>query len=511
MILSGIAGKGSGKLGSQVYSSVAGQQVVRAYQPIVANPNTTLQVNTRARFKLMSQLSAVFSPILAYRKKGAQTPRNQFVKRNFDSTTGNDGQVIISLENLQITGGTAGLPGIHAVRDGLGHLTLSLVADAGTTVSRVVYVIFKKTGTAQMQLIGSVVANEPGADGLFPITVADVAGDLVLYAYGILDMNTAASAAYGNYTVNSGEDIARLVMTRKMTFTNYRFTRTRGCQLNANETEIESAGPRDARVFVTPSGSGTVTGFGKYQRGETITIQAIPEPGNSFIGWLQNGTTEYVAYSPTLIFEADGLVDLVAIFQNPESSTGGLNGEEQTNPLPSNAVVTIDLTVQNVASGLVDLDTSFDTIEVDGLLDIDELVFVPEGSFYGNDDNATFEWDGTKFLLTASGSGNGAVYFNGMVWFYIDTMPWVNPYPEAEVKCDNVAIPITSQEVAIATEPDYVTIQGLTEDEVVTAIHDDQEVAFEYDENTWHNRDTGIDLPLAVYVNDELWFTLIEE
>ena len=81
MKLSGIAGTGSGKLGSQVYASVAGEQIVRNYQPKVSNPNTTKQVNQRSRFKLMSQLSAAMASVIVIPKEGMRSSRNLFSKK----------------------------------------------------------------------------------------------------------------------------------------------------------------------------------------------------------------------------------------------------------------------------------------------------------------------------------------------------------------------------------------------------------------------------------------------
>lgn len=43
-------GKGRGKLGELVLSQLNGQQISRAYQPVVANPKTSLQTNQRAIF-----------------------------------------------------------------------------------------------------------------------------------------------------------------------------------------------------------------------------------------------------------------------------------------------------------------------------------------------------------------------------------------------------------------------------------------------------------------------------
>lgn len=508
MILTGMAGKGSGKLGSQVYSSVMGQQVVRAYQPNVANPNTTLQVNVRARFKLMSQLSAVFAPILAYRRKGSTSARNLFVKRNFDATSGNDGQAIISLENIQITSGTAGLPGIHAVRDGLGNLTISLVADTGSTISRVVYVIFKKTGAAQLQLMNSVVVGYIGTPNRFPATIEDIEGDLVIYAYGMLDTDARATAAYGNYAVNSGEDIAHLVMSRMLSYNNYRFTRTRGIQLNANELEISSAGPNDVRVFLTPSGEGVVSGYGIYDKGEEVTIQAIPAEGSSFVGWLQNGTSNFVGYSPTLIFDAESLVDLVAVFYNPNSTTGGLNGEEMTNPLPYSQEVSIDGTNVDISLGFVDLDASFDEIEIPDEVDSHQIVFVPKGSSYGDADNIAFEWDDNVYSMSQTNTGSGVVYRDGLIWFYIDTEPWENPYPDAKLLVDGSLVAITSESVLLDAAPDFIYIQDIGADNVVTAAHEGEDVPFRKEGDDWRNDNTGPDMPLDIFVNGTLWITI---
>ena len=74
-----ILGKMKGKIGNIVVSSVNGQVVGREYNPNVTNPNTLMQQNTRSKFKLASQLSAAMAPVIAIRKDGAKSTRNQFV------------------------------------------------------------------------------------------------------------------------------------------------------------------------------------------------------------------------------------------------------------------------------------------------------------------------------------------------------------------------------------------------------------------------------------------------
>ena len=78
-------GKTMGKIGSIVFSTSGGYTIAREYNPHVSNPNTTAQVNQRARMKLMSQLSAALSPVIAMTKEGLVSKRNKFTKKNFDA------------------------------------------------------------------------------------------------------------------------------------------------------------------------------------------------------------------------------------------------------------------------------------------------------------------------------------------------------------------------------------------------------------------------------------------
>lgn len=54
----GLVGTMSGRIGNMVYSKKNGITIARSYQPQVANPNTQMQVYTRARLKAASQTAA---------------------------------------------------------------------------------------------------------------------------------------------------------------------------------------------------------------------------------------------------------------------------------------------------------------------------------------------------------------------------------------------------------------------------------------------------------------------
>lgn len=83
MKLNGMAGKGSGKLGSMVYAVIDGTQVVREYNDRVRNPNTAKQVLQRARFSVLTKVAAQLSDSLLFQgRKSMVTNRNAFIKAN---------------------------------------------------------------------------------------------------------------------------------------------------------------------------------------------------------------------------------------------------------------------------------------------------------------------------------------------------------------------------------------------------------------------------------------------
>lgn len=59
--------RAKGKLGGVVYQQYEGMQISREYQPVVKNPQTTKQVENRAKFKTSSQIVAQFSEVLNVR------------------------------------------------------------------------------------------------------------------------------------------------------------------------------------------------------------------------------------------------------------------------------------------------------------------------------------------------------------------------------------------------------------------------------------------------------------
>lgn len=316
MKVTGVLGKLNGKAGGFVFSTVAGQTIGREYNPNVANPSTSAQVNQRAKMKLMSQLAAVMAPVIVIPKEGLKSSRNLFIKKNFESAVASDGVAQITYENIQLTNGNAGLPAIHIQRSQADGVLVNLTERCDAAVSRVVYILYMKTSENTLQYVASTIVSNAGSAGTFPGVLPYTTGDICVFAYGMKDLNAKATAVYEDYNVATGEDIAQLSMTRKLSLSDYQFTKTRGTTLFANESESTVVPDGSARVYVTALGGGTVTGAGVYTIGSSVTVTATPASGKVFKGWQNQGSASYISTSASYTFTLEGQRDLIAVFDD---------------------------------------------------------------------------------------------------------------------------------------------------------------------------------------------------
>lgn len=313
-------GLGSGKLGSTVNSIVYGTQVQREYRATISNPSTKDQVDQRARFKLASQVAAALSPVIAIPRKGFETPRNRFVKNNFNYFYAEGDTASVSYENLQLTAGNAGLPGISISRSAATGVSLALAESAKKAVTRVCYSVFKKTTEDKLQVVASVVVSEAGERGTFPANIPFVLGDLIVYAYGMRDADAKATAKYSNYKVATGEDLASLIMTRKIKEKDYTLTETRGTTIFTGQDEVNQPVDGMVRVYVMGSWGGSATapgvenGYVDVLYGSTLTCTASPAQGFRFIGWYNNGEQSPFSSTNPLTLTVTQARDIVARF-----------------------------------------------------------------------------------------------------------------------------------------------------------------------------------------------------
>lgn len=239
----------TGKLADVVMAVRNGEQVARKYQPIVANPSTPAQIETRAKLKLMSQLSAVMAPVIAMRREGNKSSRNLFVQANYGALTYAENQADIVLANVKITKSVVGLPGISAYRDTSNIVAVLESADPHLNVSRVVYAAFEKQADGSLRYIGSAVSTEAGSGGGWGVSFPSTPNEVVVYAYGVRDNTEAATAKFGNMQTVTAETVAKLIVTSTLTEADVTLTETRSSTVSAstqaNHSSLEDSGSRN--------------------------------------------------------------------------------------------------------------------------------------------------------------------------------------------------------------------------------------------------------------------------
>ena len=284
--------KGSGKLGATVFAVNSGVQIAREYQPKVANPNTEAQQDTRARFKLMSQLSAVMAPVIAIKKDGLKTARNQFQSINFDIVEYQNENASINLNLVQLTKSNRAFAGFSANRTGGSAIAVELLASMAETADRVVYIAYEKQADGELSLIGSKVCSTPGNDGKFADTLPYSAEAVVLYAYAIKDTNESVTAKFGNLIAPSAEKVAKLLVSSSENMNAVNLTKTAGLTMNAGTNTADSNTSMAETVLIVvaaPEGV-TISGSGEVAKGSTVNLLAtINIPSTNFKCWKKDG------------------------------------------------------------------------------------------------------------------------------------------------------------------------------------------------------------------------------
>lgn len=221
-------GKMSGKLGGRVYAIRNGEQIVRERPLSIYNPKSALQSEVRAKLKILSQFSAVMSPVLAYQTTGAVSQRNMFTKVNYPAVTYANSKAEISLTDVKITNGIIGLPGVGVTREE-SSITVRLAGPNYTVFDAVVYSVLSKQSDGFPRIAGSQVVTTPGVIGAYEATIPLQSAEtrIVVYAYGIRYNTERARVSFGNLQVLTSEAVASLLVTSNMTASDVTMSETR--------------------------------------------------------------------------------------------------------------------------------------------------------------------------------------------------------------------------------------------------------------------------------------------
>ena len=306
----------SGKVGNIVVTSRGGEVIAREYNPKVANPNTTSQQTTRSKFKLASQLSAALSTVIAIKKQGNVSARNQFVQENYDAISFSMGQASINLNVVQLTKSRKSFAGFNADRTGGTAIAVELNADSAAQLSRVVYVAYKKGADLNLEYFDSKVCNVAGADGKFADVLRYTADSVVLYAYGMKDIESGITTKFGNMQAPTAEDVANLLVSNTDNMQSVQLTKTAGLTMAEGENTGDSDDTEHLSVSLVISGNGSATGGGRFEAGQQATLRATPDAEASFVAWKANNASGAVLSTANpYTFTVEDNVTICAVFE----------------------------------------------------------------------------------------------------------------------------------------------------------------------------------------------------
>lgn len=300
--LVGLFGKVTGKKGDNVFSVVKGQQIFRQWNPVVANPNTSKQVQVRARMKLMSQLGAVYAPIIAMRRAKGVSPRNKFVSINYPLSYFENNMADIFLKGIQLTQSPNAFPSFQADRTKPDAISC-FISEANTNdYDAVVYAAIIVGQDGKLRYWDSVMVTEAGPSRIFQGDLAYTLESIVIYAYGVNYGGAAAAATFNNIEGDAALHIAELFANRNASVTTAIMTATNGLTMQQNVLTGSSDDVERRVLSISVVGNGTTTGQGAYPVGTTVTAVATPASGASFQGWYENGqlVSSSASYQVTL-------------------------------------------------------------------------------------------------------------------------------------------------------------------------------------------------------------------
>lgn len=220
--------KKTGKVAGSVFAIRFGETIERAYTPVVLNPKSAAQVESRAKLKLLSQAAAVLAPVIAMRREGAVSARNLFISRNYPMVSFDEGKATMPVQGIQLTKSVVAIPAVTATQGEAGYnITLN---GGDINLSRVVYILLQKTASDEMRLVDSLLITTPGQDARFSTSYTTTQTVNYVLAYGVRDNTDAAKAYFENLKIGSG-NIAEILTTRILTDADITLTETVGVVL----------------------------------------------------------------------------------------------------------------------------------------------------------------------------------------------------------------------------------------------------------------------------------------
>lgn len=230
----------AGKKAGLVTYYVGDTMLAREYNQHTANPKTERQVQQRAKIKLLSQIAAVFRPIIAIFPSSGKSSRAIFARLNYPKITASGTTAEIDFTSVSLTDSnrpiTQVAKDIAFLPSGV-RMLVGLPQEPTEDIKRVFYYLFGKQDNGKLVFLDYYLSEirwssrNPlffcWANAPFEIDEQGKATrDYVIYAIGMGDNSEEATNYWQNLDVPNLEFLGQIIAEELITHSDFFFTET---------------------------------------------------------------------------------------------------------------------------------------------------------------------------------------------------------------------------------------------------------------------------------------------
>lgn len=230
----------AGKKAGLVTYYVGDTMLAREYNPHPANPRTQKQVAHRAKIKLLSQIAAVFRPIIAIFPSSGKSSRAIFARLNYPKITASGTTAEIDFTSLSLTDSSRPITqvakDIAFLPSGV-RMLVGLPQEPTEDIKRVFYYLFGKQDNGKLVFLDYYLSEirwssrNPlffcWANAPFEIDEQGKATrDYVIYAIGMGDNSEEATEYWSQLDVPNLEFLGQIIAEELITHSDFFFTET---------------------------------------------------------------------------------------------------------------------------------------------------------------------------------------------------------------------------------------------------------------------------------------------
>lgn len=230
----------AGKKAGIVTYQVGDTLLAREYVPHPANPKTERQVQQRAKIKLLSQIAAVFRPIIAIFPSSGKSARAIFARLNYPKITASGTTADIDFTSVSLTDSerpiTQVAKDIAFLPSGV-RMLVGLPEEPTQDIKRVFYYLFGKTDNGKFVFLDYYLSEIrwSSRNPLFfcwanaPFDIDEqgrATRDYVIYAIGMGDNSQAATDYWLSLDVPNLEFLGQIIAENLISSNDFYFTET---------------------------------------------------------------------------------------------------------------------------------------------------------------------------------------------------------------------------------------------------------------------------------------------